>query len=138
MSAAEVEAGRLGRLAVVRIRPNEDLCRAVAAAAAAEGFRHAQVRGAVGSLLDAALAYGAGRRLEVAGPGVEILTLAGEVRPGADGAPEARLTGTISDSEARVYGGRFLPDANPVCITLELVLQEWLPETDPRELEGER
>lgn len=128
MSGAEIEAGRLGRIAVVRIKPNEDLCRAVAAAAEAEGFSRALVRGAVGSLLDAALGYGAGKRLDVEGPGVEILTLAGEVRPDAAGKAEARLTGTISDSKAQVYGGRFLPDANPICITLELVLQEWIPE----------
>ncbi|MEQ8652224.1 MAG: DNA-binding protein [Kiloniellales bacterium] len=128
MSAVEVEAGRLGRIAVVRIKPNEDLCRAVAAAAESEGFARALVRGAVGSLLDAALSYGADKRLDVAGPGVEILTLGGEVRPGLEGKPEALLTGTISDSQARVYGGRFLPDANPICITLELVLQEWIAE----------
>ncbi len=128
MSGAEIEAGQLGRIAVVRIKPNEDLCRGVAAAAEAEGFSHALVRGAVGSLLDAGLGYGAGKRLHVEGPGVEILTLAGEVRPGASGKAEARLTGTISDSKAQVYGGRFLPDDNPICITLELVLQEWIPD----------
>ncbi len=129
MSASEVEKGQLGRIAVVRIKPNEDLCRAVAAAAEAEGFRCALVRGAVGSLLDAAVGYGAGKRWDVDGPGIEILTLSGEVRPDPDGRPEARLNGTISDRQARVYGGRFLPDANPICITLELVLQEWRPET---------
>ncbi|GAB5467254.1 MAG: DNA-binding protein [Rhodospirillales bacterium] len=126
MSVISVEEGQLGRIAVVRIKPNEDLCRAVAAAADAEGFTRAYVRGAVGSLVDAALGYGDGHRRDVAGPGVEILTLGGEVRPDADGRPEAFLTGTVSDSEAHVYGGRFLPDANPICITLELVLQEWL------------
>ena len=41
--------------------------------------------------------------------------------------PRADLRGTISDSEARVYGGAFVVGANPICITLELVLQEWLP-----------
>jgi len=128
MSGVSVEAGRLGRIAVVRIKPNEDLCTAVAAAAEAEGFVIAQVRGAVGSLLDAAMAYGENKRLDVAGPGIEILTLAGEVRPGIDGKPAADLRGTISDSDARVYGGRFIPGGNPICITLELVLQEWLPQ----------
>ncbi len=85
------------------------------------------MRGAVGSLLDAALSYGKDQRLDVAGPGVEILTLGGEVRPDGEGKPTARLTGTISDCNAQVYGGSFVPDANPICITLELVLQEWVP-----------
>jgi predicted DNA-binding protein with PD1-like motif len=116
-----IEEGRLGRVAVVRLKPNEDLVGGVEAAAAAEGFRHAIVRTAVGSLVDAALGYGNNGRRDVPGPGIEILTLAGEVRDG-----KADLRGTISDSGARVYGGRFLPGENPICITLELVLQEWV------------
>lgn len=116
-----IEEGRLGRVAVLRLKPNEDLVGGVEAAAAAQGFRHAVVRTAVGSLVDAALGYGAGRRTAVAGPGIEILTLAGEIRDGL-----ADLRGTISDSDARVYGGRFLKGENPICITLELVLQEWV------------
>lgn len=120
--SATVQQGRLGRVAVIRLKPNEDLVAGVEAAAAAEGFRHAVVRTAVGSLVDAALAYGEKGRAAVAGPGIEILTLAGEIRDG-----KADLRGTISDSDARVYGGRFLPAENPICITLELVLQEWLP-----------
>jgi predicted DNA-binding protein with PD1-like motif len=116
-----IEEGRLGRVAVLRLKPNEDLVGGVEAAAAAQGFRHAVVRTAVGSLVDAALGYGEGRRTVVTGPGIEILTLAGEIRDG-----RADLRGTISDSAARVYGGRFLKGANPICITLELVLQEWV------------
>lgn len=116
-----LEKGRLGRVAIVRLKPNEDLVGGVEAATAAEGFRHAVVRTAVGSLVDAVLGYGETGRAEVAGPGIEILTLAGEVRDG-----KADLRGTISDSDARVYGGRFLAGENPICITLELVLQEWV------------
>ena len=116
-----LEKGRLGRVAIVRLKPNEDLVGGVEAAAAAEGFRHAVVRTAVGSLVDAVLGYGETGRAEVAGPGIEILTLAGEVREG-----KADLRGTISDRDARVYGGRFLAGENPICITLELVLQEWV------------
>jgi len=127
MSAtATLEHGSLGRIAVVRIRPNEDLVGAVEAACREHRLSHAIVRSAVGSLVDAVL-EGGGRTLEVAGPGIEILTLAGEVRSGRPGEPEADLRGTIADGRARVYGGRFTRGANPVCITIEMVLQEWLP-----------
>jgi predicted DNA-binding protein with PD1-like motif len=121
--SATLERGRLGRIAVIRLKPNQDLVEGVEAAAAAEGIRDAVVRTAVGSLVDAALGFGADKRVEVAGPGVEILTLGGRLVGGA-----ADLRGTISDSSARVYGGRFLKGGNPICITLELVLQEWIAE----------
>jgi len=123
---AVFEEGRLGRIAVVRIRPNEDLVMAVEAACREHGLSRAVVRSAVGSLVDAALEAG-DRVIEVPGPGIEILTLAGEVRCDAEGAPRADLRGTIADGKAQVYGGRFRRGANPICITLELVLQEWLP-----------
>lgn len=124
--AASFEAGSLGRIAVMRIRPNEDLVTAVEAACREHRLAHAIVRSAVGSLVDAVLEAG-DRTLEVAGPGIEILTLAGEVRSDKVGVPEADLRGTIADGRAQVYGGRFRRGANPICITLELVLQEWLP-----------
>ena len=124
--AASFEEGKLGRIAVVRLRPNEDLVTAVETACREHGLRHAVVRSAVGSLVDAVLEAGE-RLIQVPGPGIEILTLAGEVRPAADGAPRAELRGTIADGKAQVYGGRFRRGANPICITLELVLQEWLP-----------
>jgi len=123
---ARFEEGRLGRIAVVRLRPNEDLVTAVEAACREHGLAHAVVRSAVGSLVDALLEAGE-TATPVPGPGIEILTLAGEVRPGADGSPHADLRGTIADGRARVYGGRFRRGENPICITLELVLQEWLP-----------
>jgi len=126
-----LEAGRFGRLAVIRLKPNEDLVSGVEAAAAEVGIVCGVVRSAVGSLVDAALGYGSGETAgvtSVEGPGVEILTLSGELRPDEAGHPRAFLQGTISDSDARVYGGVFLRDANPICITLELVVQEWLPD----------
>jgi predicted DNA-binding protein with PD1-like motif len=124
--AACFEEGHLGRIAVVRLRPNEDLVGAVEAACREHRLRHAIVRSAVGSLVDAVLEAG-GLAQEVPGPGIEILTLAGEVRSDDAGLPRADLRGTIADGKARVYGGRFRRGANPICITLELVLQEWLP-----------
>ncbi len=128
---AEVEAGRYGRLAVIRLKPNQDLIEGVESAISEIAMGHAVVRSAVGSLVDAALGYGTGEAAAVTsieGPGIEILTLAGEIRPGPDGAPAADLRGTVSDPDANVYGGRFVRGANPICITLELVVQEWIPE----------
>lgn len=123
---ATFEEGRLGRIAVVRLRPNEDLVTAVEAACREHGIAHALVRSAVGSLVDAVLEAG-DNTIQVPGPGIEILTLTGELRSDAPGNPRADLHGTIADGKARVYGGRFRRGANPICITLELVLQEWLP-----------
>ncbi len=131
MSEAAFERGRLGRVAAIRLRPNEDLVEGVEVVCAEHGVAHAVVRSGVGSLVDAELGYGRGEGaggVRVEGPGVEILTLAGEVRPDGDGRPRAELRGTISDPDGRVYGGAFVRGGNPICITLELVLQEWLPE----------
>jgi len=123
---ATFEEGTLGRIAVVRLRPNQDLVTAVEAACSEHGIARALVRSAVGSLVDAVLEAG-DNTIQVPGPGIEILTLTGEVRPDAAGVPRADLHGTIADGKAQVYGGRFRRGANPICITLELVLQEWLP-----------
>ncbi|WP_422367871.1 PPC domain-containing DNA-binding protein [Pelagibius sp.] len=123
---AVFEEGRLGRIAVVRLRPNEDLVTAIETACREHGLRHAIVRSAVGSLVDAVLETGE-RTVAVPGPGIEILTLSGELRSGTDGGIAADLRGTIADGKAQVYGGRFRRGENPICITLELVLQEWLP-----------
>jgi predicted DNA-binding protein with PD1-like motif len=120
-----VETGRFGRLAIVRLRPNEDLVRGIEAACAEHGIIRALVRSGVGSLVDAVLEHGGGR-VAVRGPGIEILTLQGEVRAADDGAPRADIRGSISDAYSRVYGGLFIPGENPVCITLELVLHEWI------------
>lgn len=127
--SATFEEGKLGRIAVIRLRPNEDLVTSLETACREHGLSHAVVRSAVGSLVDATLEAGA-RVIQVPGPGIEILTLAGEVRPDAAGRPSADLHGTIADGKAQVYGGRFRRGANAICITLELVLQEWLPPTE--------
>ena len=112
-------------------KPDQDLVEGIEAAAMEAGIAYGVVRAAVGSLVDAALGYGEAEDasiVTVEGPGIEILTLAGELRPDENGQARALLQGTISDADAKVYGGTFLRGANPICITLELVLQEWVPE----------
>lgn len=130
-AASVFESGRFGRMALIRLRPNLDLVEGVEQACIEHGISNAVVRGAVGSLVDAALGFGHGADaglVSVQGPGIEILTLIGEIRPGHEGRPHALLSGTISDSDAEVYGGVFVRGGNPICITLELVLQEWIPD----------
>ncbi|MEX0758796.1 MAG: PPC domain-containing DNA-binding protein [Tistlia sp.] len=129
----QFEAGRQGRLVAIRLKPNQDLVEGIERAAGESGLRYATLRSGIGSLVDAALGYGSGEHAGVTtveGPDIEILTLAGELRTDDNGRPHAYLQGTIADAEARIYGGRFVRGANPIGITLELVLQEWLPEED--------
>lgn len=122
-----VESGRMGRVAYGRVAPNEDLVTSIEKLCAAEGFRHAFVRGALGSLVDACFAAPDGAARQVRGPAVEIVSLAGEVRPQPDGSLRAAITGVVADPEGCVHGGPFVAGANPVCVTFEVTLEEWLP-----------
>ncbi|MFJ2988667.1 PPC domain-containing DNA-binding protein [Collimonas sp. NPDC087041] len=125
--ATVVENGAMGRVAYARIAPNEDLVLGVEKLCLAEGFRHAFVRGALGSLVDACLGTLDGKCVQVKGPAVEIVSLAGEVRSNDDGTLSAALTGVVADTEGNVFGGPFVAGANPICMTFEVTLEEWLP-----------
>lgn len=127
MSEAIVESGSMGRVAYARIAPNEDLVLGVEKMCLAEGFRNAFVRGALGSLTDACLGMSDGRYLEIKGPAIEVVSLAGEVRSDGAGALRAALTGVVADTDGSVYGGPFIAGSNPVCMTFEITLEEWLP-----------
>jgi predicted DNA-binding protein with PD1-like motif len=123
-----VEAGAMGRVAYARVAPNEDLVTSIEKLCVAEGFRHAFVRGALGSLVDACFAAPGGGTRQVRGPAVEIVSLAGEVRAQPDGSLRAAITGVVADTEGCVHGGPFVAGANPVCVTFEVTLEEWLPD----------
>ncbi|AHB04828.1 DNA-binding protein [Pandoraea pnomenusa 3kgm] len=126
-----IENGTLGRLVVARLKPNQDLTESIEVLCAEHGIARAIVRGAVGSLIDARLAFRAGdswREQLVSGPGVEILNVFGEV----DVRPEAAQTlpmlhGMVADTEGRMFAGRFVRGGNLSFITIEVTLQEWLP-----------
>jgi predicted DNA-binding protein with PD1-like motif len=121
-----MEEGRLGRLCVVRLKPNQDLTEGVEAACRDLDLAWAVIRAGIGSLNDAHFDSG-GRQVGVSGPGLEILTLSGEIAPDASGHPKAELSGAVCDAQGKVMGGRFRRGENIICITLELMLQEWLP-----------
>lgn len=122
-----VESGRMGRVAYARMAPNEDLVQGVEKLCLAEGFRNAFVRGALGSLVDACLGTPDGQCRRIQGPAIEIVSLAGEVRSNDDGSLCASLSGVVADTQGNVYGGPFVAGANPICMTFEVTLEEWLP-----------
>ena len=126
---ATIEEGHFGRLLTIRIRPNIDLVGGIEQICAEQSIAHAEVRSAVGSLTDAVLMTAASKKT-VSGPGLEIALTSGHVEPGSGGKPKARLFGLVSDSEGRPHGGEFVRGDNPVFVTLELVLQEWVPNGD--------
>lgn len=129
MTESVVTEGRYGRTAVLRLKPNVDLIHGLERACKENGVSQAVVRSALGSLTDASFDLGdSGRTAFVEGPGLEIVTLTGEIRPGEEGAVVADLAGSVVDRDGRLAGGRFRRGENPICITLELVLQEWTPE----------
>jgi uncharacterized protein len=122
-----VERGSMGRVAYARIAPNEDLVLGVEKLCLAEGFANAFVRGALGSLVDACVGTRDGQYRHIKGPAVEIVSLAGEVRAGGDGSLKAALSGVVADTEGNVFGGPFVAGLNPICMTFEVTLEEWLP-----------
>ena len=127
-----IEGGRFGRVITARIRPNIDLVEGIEQICTELAVVRAEVRSAIGSLTDAVLRTGAAEKL-VAGPGLEIALASGYVEPDVDGQPQARLFGLVSDGEGCPHGGEFARGENPVFVTLELVLQEWVPD-DPSDL----
>jgi predicted DNA-binding protein with PD1-like motif len=129
-SAVSIETGHYGRLVVARLKPNEDLVASLEALCAAHGIERAVLRGAVGSLIEAQLArgYGAGEQnVTVSGPGVEILSVSGEIALAGD-APRSSLSGVVADPAGRLYAGRFRRGGNRSFITIEVSLQEWIVE----------
>lgn len=118
----------MGRVAYTRISPNEDLVQSIEKICIGQGFKNAFVRGALGSLVDASVFRADGSITHVRGPAVEIVSLAGEVRTTADGSVTASLTGVVADPSGQVCGGPFVSGANIVCITVEVTLEEWLPD----------
>lgn len=125
--STHVETGKMGRIAYARIGPNEDLVRGIEKLCLSEGFDNAFVRGALGSLVDACVMANDGNYIHVAGPAVEIVSIAGEVRSD-NGVIEAYLSGVVADPEGQIHGGPFVPGQNPICMTFEVTLEEWLPD----------
>lgn len=127
MAEIELRPGRFGRVIVVRLRPNIDLTKGIERACAEAGIAEAVLRGAIGSVNHAVLDAASGRSVTVDAPGLEILSLKGSLAPGPGGVPRATLAGCLVDEAGTVHAGTFRRGANLVCVTAEVVVEEWLP-----------
>jgi len=124
----QIETGRTGRIVYARVRPNEDLVLAVEKICLREGLGNAFLRGSLGSLTDACLVLPDGTTTLLKGPAIEVVSMSGEVRADASGSPEADLCGMVCTPDGVMTGGRFLRGQNPVCVTFEIALEEWVPD----------
>jgi uncharacterized protein len=119
-----------GRVASVRLGPNEDLVEGLDQAAAHLGFRRALVRSGLGSLIDAVFAGPEGQPRRIQGPAVELLSLSGEISLDDAGVEPAGISGVVADPSGNVWAGHFVRGLNPICMTIEAVLEELLSEPD--------
>ncbi|MBL6430589.1 MAG: DUF296 domain-containing protein [Alphaproteobacteria bacterium] len=126
---SEIETGTTGRIVYARVRPNEDLVHGIRRSVCARIGR-CFIRGSLGSLNDACVSLSDETVQVLRGPAVEVVGLSGEVRSDADGNPVASVTGVLAEPSGRICGGRFVRGQNPVCVTFEIVLEEWLA-SDP-------
>src|SRR5205085_1082373 len=69
-------------------------------------------------------AEGVPRRIE--GPAVELLSLSGEISLEEGDVEAAGVSGVVGDPAGAIWAGRFVRGQNPVCITIEAVLEELL------------
>jgi predicted DNA-binding protein with PD1-like motif len=115
-----------GRVASVRLGPNEDLVEGLDQAAAQLGFRRALVRGGLGSLIDAVFEGAKGKPRRIEGPAVELLSLSGEISLEEGAVEPAGVSGVVGDPSGAVWAGHFVRGLNPVCVTIEAVLEELL------------
>ena len=122
---ADSNASSKGRAWVLRFKPDEDLVGGVLEFAAEQGATRLQMIGAVGSLMHDTLVCTEGRTVRVDGPGVEIIGLSGQIdtrQP--DGAKAAGLRMVVADTRGQVHSGCPAPGGNPICVTIELFVQD--------------
>ena len=117
-----------GRVASVRLAPNQDLTDGLDQAAAHLGFRRALVRGGLGSLIDATLEDHTGTPRQFTGPVIEVLSMTGEIAldDDSEATRAVGVSGLIGDPSGAVWAGRFARGQNLVCVTMEAVLEEIL------------
>src|SRR3954454_16729791 len=106
-----------GRVASVRLGPNEDLVEALDQAAGHLGFRRALVRSGLGSLIDATFVGAEGQPRRIEGHADALLSLSGQISL-EDAVERAGISRVVCDPTGPIWAGRFVRGLNPVRITI--------------------
>ena len=101
---------------VAKVRPNEDICSAIAEICAREGIATAAIHG-IGSLNGVRFADGT----SVESYATEVLVREGRVD--SLSADAVRLDIDVVDIDGGIWSGTLVPGQNPVCVTFELVIE---------------
>ncbi|HEU6443259.1 MAG TPA: DUF296 domain-containing protein [Microvirga sp.] len=112
---------------LARVRPNQDISRAVEEICSAHGIEAADVYG-IGSLNE--VRFADGRRVDSLA--TEVLIHEGRMER-TSGQPVARLDVAVVDVEGGIYEGQLTRGDNPVLVTFELVIRASAPEGARRE-----
>lgn len=122
---ADTSAVSSGRAWVLRFKPDEDLVGGLLEFAVEQGATRLHMIGAVGSLMQATLLSADGRAVYVDGPGIEIIGLTGQIDTcESEGAQATGLRMVVADRQGRVHAGRPAQGGNPICVTIELFVQD--------------
>ncbi|BCH18138.1 MAG: DUF296 domain-containing protein [Mesorhizobium sp.] len=100
------------RAAICTVKPNEDIGQAIEAVCRRHGFDHASIQG-IGSLVGADFDDGSA----VSSYATEVLVTDGAVRSG-----RCTLDIALVGMDGVISAGRLRRDANPVCVTFELLV----------------
>lgn len=105
------------RALLAKVRPNEDISRAIEEICSRHGITSANIHG-IGSLNGVRFVDGN----DVPSYATEVLIREGSVRT-VDGQPQARLDIDVVDMEGQIFSGELVRGDNPVCVTFELVIE---------------
>ncbi len=108
-----------GRFFAARFRPNQDLCGALEGFCRDHGIASAILRGGVASTIGAV--FEDGRTVDSFA--TEMFIRSGRIEPGADGLPVAGLDVALVDHRGELAEGRLKREANPILMTLEVVIE---------------
>ena len=121
---------RVGRVVNARFFCNDDLVTGMEDICREHQITQGVVKGGLGSLFKSSLEImtdeGVPRSIHVEGFAVEILSMHGHVRSDRAGEAAVELFGIVANNAGEVFAGRFIKGGSPVCITIEVMIQEWL------------
>lgn len=121
---------RVGRVVNARFFCNDDLITGMEDICCEHEIAQGVIKGGLGSLFKSSLEImtdeGVPRTVNVEGFAVEILSMNGHVRRDRLGKTEVELYGIVANNAGEVFAGRFIKGGSPVCITIEVMVQEWL------------